>query len=224
MGSPTTAILSNPAAAYDERVSAPPIDDPTLLREWAAGDERAGRDFYRRHCDRIAAFLARKFDGDVADLVQRVFLSCLQATRKGTVLDDPRAFLYAIARNELYDALAARHREAVRFDPGVTSLRQLGPSPTSVLASDERQRLLHDALERIPLDAQLALELYYFEELPMAAVATALGVTRSAALNRVHRARAALRERIEQAPATPARAETLQDLQAWAPPDPDGAR
>ena len=194
-------------------------EDRALLRQWAAGDERAGRDFYRRYCDRIADFLARKFDGDVADLVQRVFLSCLHATKRGTELDDARAFLYAIARNELYDALAARHRDAVRFDPGVTSLRQLGPSPTSVLASDERQRLLHDALERIPLDAQLALELYYWEELPMAAVATALGVTRSAALNRVHRARALLRELIEKAPASPARAATLQELSAWASPN-----
>lgn len=199
-------------------MSAPAVDDPTLLREWAEGDERAGRDFYRRHCDRIADFLARKFDGDVADLVQRVFLSCLQAARKGTELEDPRAFLYAIARNELYDALAARHRDAQRFDPGVTSLRQLGPSPTSVLAHDAQQRLLHDALERIPLDAQLALELYYFEELPMAAVATALGVTRSAAINRVHRARAALRERIEEGPASETRTAALADLNAWPGP------
>jgi RNA polymerase sigma factor (sigma-70 family) len=204
-------------------VTEPSVDDAALLRGWAEGDERSGRDFYRRHCDRLADFLARKLDGDVADLVQRVFLSCLQAVQRGSVLENPRAFLYAIARNELYDALAARHRDAVRFDPGVTSLRQLGPSPTSVLASDERQRLLHDALEQIPLDAQLALELYYWEELPMAAVATALGVTRSAALNRVHRARALLRELIEAAPASAARAATLHDLTAWPSPGPSEA-
>jgi RNA polymerase sigma factor (sigma-70 family) len=199
-------------------------EDVDLLRAWAEGDAAAGKAFYRRHADRLAEFVARKIDRDAADLVQRVFLECVQAQRAGTQIEQPRAYLYAIARNALYDELSARRRHDDRIDPGVTSLRELGPSPSSRVARDERQRLLLAALEALPLDAQLALELYYWEELDMREVAQALGITRSAALNRIHRARAQLRERLAQSPASPEVERTLAHVSGWADPtdgDPD---
>jgi len=198
--------------------------DAELLTQWAKGDAAAGRAFYRRFCDALAEFVSRRVEGDAADLVQRIFLACLKARKSGTAVEQPRAFLYAIARNEIYDVLKARRRDAAMFDPAVTSLRELGPSPTSVLAADERQRMLHEALEEIPLDAQLALELYYWEDMSMQEVATVLGITKSAALNRVHRARALLRERIAERPAGTARQSTLDQLQAWPEPPPEGDR
>lgn len=180
-------------------------DDSELLRRWADGDEQSGRALYRRHCDRIAGFFARKLPGasdDAADLVQRTFLKCLETQRAGTEVRNPVGLLFTVARHELFDHIRRARRDD--FDPARTSLADLGPSPTQRIARDDETRLLYAAMEGLPLDDQLALELYYWEGLPMGEVARALEITRSAAINRIHRARKALRAAIEAGPATPA--------------------
>lgn len=187
--------------------------DRELVDAWAEGDEAAGRAFYRRHCDRIADFFARKVASDAADLVQRTFLKCLEARKQGTVLEHPRAFLYRIARNELYDRLA-RQRE---IDPAITSLHDLATGPASRIERDRALLRLLDALRRIPLDHQIALELYYWEGLPMTEVAEVLGVSKSAAINRIHRARALVRESMAALGVPPEDAEhTITSFESWA--------
>jgi RNA polymerase sigma-70 factor (ECF subfamily) len=189
--------------------------DRELLDAWADGDEPAGRALYKRYCDRITDFFARKAARDVADLVQRTFMKCLEARRGGTVVEQPRAFLYRIARNQLYDRLV---RDAAReIDPAVTSLHDLATGPVSRLHRHRELQRLLDALRRIPLDQQIALELYYWEGLPMSEVAEVLGVTKSAALNRVHRARALVREQMAALGVPAADAErTITSFEAWA--------
>ena len=166
--------------------------DGELLAAWAGGDREAGQELYRRYADRVTRFFARKTDDELPDLVQRTFLNALEAVRAGTRVDSPAGFLFAIARNELYD----QFKRVRPVDPEVTSLADVRTGLSTRYARHEQERFLLDALARLPLDAQLALELYYWEELAMDDVARALGVTRSAALNRVHRARAQLREQL----------------------------
>ena len=174
-------------------------DDVELLRAWSSGDEVAGQAFYRRHQARITAFFARKTTTDVPDLVQRCFLRCLEAQARGTVIGNPVGLLLTVARHELYDHLARLHRRPT-LDPGVTSLHDLRPGPSELLARDQEQRRLHAALARLPLDDQLALELYYWEQLPMAELARVLEIGRSAAISRVHRARGRLRRLLDDVP------------------------
>ncbi|MCH9682910.1 MAG: sigma-70 family RNA polymerase sigma factor [Deltaproteobacteria bacterium] len=188
------------------------------LHAWARGDQEAGRAFYRRHCARITAFFARKTSTDVPDLVQRSFLKCLEAARGDTPVLNPVGLLLTIARHELYDHLGRLHRVAI--DPAVSSLHDLGPSPSQQLAEDERQQRLLSAMDRLPLDDQLALELYYWEQLPMAEVARVLEVGRSAALSRVHRARARLRTLLDDAVGKAGAPELVTAL-GPAPPRPD---
>ena len=195
------------------------VDDLEALRAWADGDAAAGRAFYRRHAERIAAFVARKLPEDAADVVQRVFLGCLQAVRDGREIQHPRGLLYAIARREIVDHLAARARTA--FDPLVTSFADVATSPTERLVRREAERALVIALDALPLDHQLALELYYWEELSMQDVAAALGISRSAAINRIHRARAQLRERLASAIAGEAQRAALQEIERWSAPEPE---
>ncbi len=171
--------------------------DRDLLVAWGGGDTGAGKAFYRRHAERIAEFVNRKIDGEASDLVQRAFLGCLEAVRAGRVVDNPRAFLYRVARHEIYDYWRARRRDQERFDPHVSSLRDMATSPTSHVARDQRQRRVLAVIEALPLEAQLALELYYWEGLSMREVAEALGVSRTAALSRVHRARAQVRAQLD---------------------------
>ncbi|MEM9456750.1 MAG: sigma-70 family RNA polymerase sigma factor [Myxococcota bacterium] len=174
-------------------------DDVELLRAWSSGDTAAGKAFYRRHQTRITAFFARKTTTEVPDLVQRCFLRCLEAQARGMVIGNPLGLLLTIARNELYDHLARQNRGPA-IDPAVTSLHDLRTGPSQLLARAQQQRRLHAALARLPLDDQLALELYYWEQLPMAELARVLEIGRSAAISRVHRARGKLRHLLDDAP------------------------
>jgi RNA polymerase sigma-70 factor (ECF subfamily) len=163
--------------------------------------------------------VARKLPEDAADVVQRVFLGCLQADRDGRELRHPRGLLYAIARREIVDHLAATARAA--FDPLVTSFADVATSPTQRLVRREAERALMAALDALPIDHQLALELYYWEELSMQDVADALGISRSAAINRIHRARAQLRERLASASTGEAERTALAEVERWAAQEPD---
>jgi RNA polymerase sigma-70 factor (ECF subfamily) len=191
--------------------------DAELLDAWAAGDAPSGRDFYQRYAGRVARFFSRKTRDDPADLVQHTFLKCLDARKRGVAVQDAGAMLFAVARNELYDHLRRRMRDAARFAPEATSLEETGLGPSQELARHEQQRLLLTALRRIPLDDQIALELYYFEELSMEGVAQALGVGKSAAISRVHRARELVRERLRAMEASPGMIEeTATGFETWA--------
>jgi RNA polymerase sigma-70 factor (ECF subfamily) len=187
--------------------------DTELLDAWAQGDAEAGRALYVRYADRVTRFFARKTRIDTADLVQRTFLKCLDARRRGTV-GDAAGLLFSIARNELYDHYRARARDAARFTPERTSLEDLGVGPSAHAAQREEHRMLLGALTKLPIDDQLALELYYWEELPMDDVARVLGITKSAAINRVHRARDRVRGLIRR----PSAAEdpSVEDFEEWA--------
>lgn len=167
-------------------------DDHDLLRAWADGHAAAGEAFYERHAERITRFFTRKVAPDeAADLVQRTFLAALSAARSGHRIRHGSGWLFAIARNQLYDLLRSRRRS---FEPLRTSLADIRTRPSTALAAHEAQRALLVALEQLPVDDQLALELFYWEDLSMREVADALGISRSAAISRVHRARDRIRQ------------------------------
>jgi len=191
-------------------------DDAHWLACWAQGDQDAGRQLYRRYCDRITDFIARKTDRDVADLVQRTFMQCLNAAKaRDAKIDNPRAYLYRVARNELFDHFRAGTTSDA-LDPAVTSLAELGPGPASHAVRNQQLQRLLTALRTLPLDDQVAIELHYWEGLTMADVAVVLGVGRSAALSRVHRAREKIRTALEALGATAASAEaTVTNFEAW---------
>ncbi|HEU5059975.1 MAG TPA: sigma-70 family RNA polymerase sigma factor [Kofleriaceae bacterium] len=191
--------------------------DLELLAAWASGDAGAGREFYGRYAQRIARFFARKLPDEAADRVQRTFLKCLEVVKAGREVGDPGALLFAIARNELHDALRARMRDRDRFDPDEVTLEQLGTAPPDRLARRQEQATLLRALRQLPIDDQLALELYYWEDMPMERIGQVLGISRTAAVSRVHRARQLLRDLIGRLQAAPdVIADTLGGFETWA--------
>ncbi|MCA9701630.1 MAG: RNA polymerase subunit sigma, partial [Myxococcales bacterium] len=79
------------------------------------------------------------------------------------------------------------------------------------------QRLLLEGLRRIPLDHQVALELFYWEELNAAQIAEIVGVSHSAMRSRLVKARQLLEQAIGELAETPALlASTLGGLDDWA--------
>jgi RNA polymerase sigma-70 factor (ECF subfamily) len=162
-------------------------------------------------------FFRSRLDDDVADLVQRTFLACVKARDRFPVDVEFRTWALGIARKELLMALRKQHRGARVIETRMVSGRASGPTPSAVAAVAEQQQALLAALRRLPLDLQLLLELYYWEELPLSEIAPVLEIPQGTVKSRLHRARLLLgeelaRARLDRAAVT----STLRGLESWA--------
>lgn len=192
--------------------------DEALLAAWRAGDNTAGDSLVERHFEGVCRFFRTKVDRDVDDLLQRTFARCVRAKERLRPDTTFRAFLYMAARNELVDHYRReRARSGAVVDASVHSVAALAPSPTSIIAKDEEQRLLIAALQRLPLDLQVALELFYWEDLTGPELAAVLGIAEGTVRSRLRRGVEALRQSIQQLAESPQQRDaTLQSLSGWA--------
>lgn len=190
--------------------------DTDLLIAWRGGDGGAGQELFARHFDSIYRFFSHKISDDVSDLVQRTFLSCVES--RDAIRDEGsvRAYLFAIARNQLYQHFRER-RKNQRLDFSVSSLQDLGESPSAAVARRGDHALLVQALQQIPLELQLVIELHYWEGLSGAEVAMALEVPEGTVRSRLRRALEQVRAAMAGASASAAaRWATVESFEAWA--------
>lgn len=167
--------------------------DVDLLRAWQSGDQTAGGELLRRHLRAVHQFFAGKVDVvAVDDLAQRTF-EAVARLRDDVRLDAGfRAFLFGVARLELLRHLDEWRRRGSRFDPLETSLEALGSGPVSAVVEIEVRERIAAALRRLPIDFQLALELHYWDDLPLAEIAAALEIPVGTVKSRLSRGRAML--------------------------------
>jgi len=88
-------------------------DDASVLRDAAAGDERAVRALYRDHVDRVHRCVARILgprDPDVEDVVQQVFLAALDGARSFDGRSRVSTWIVGIATRRALDAARSRWR------------------------------------------------------------------------------------------------------------------
>lgn len=190
--------------------------DFELLDAWRGGDRMAGNALFDRYFDALFRFFRNKVTDGADDLVQQTFLACVESRDRFRGDSSFRTYLFAVARSKLYDHLGRQHRAGV-IDYGVTSCADLGMSPSGMLAEDEQQRLLLVALRSLPVDLQVALELFYFERIHGPELAEVLGVPEGTVRSRLRRGRELLRAQLEKLLHTPLAAEqTMTDLESWA--------
>ena len=184
------------------------MTDHDLLDRWRNGDTDAGNVLFRRHFDALVRFFFGKVGVDVEDLVQATLLGCIEAQPRFRRECSFRTFLFAVARNTLLSYIRAKNARS--FDPCVSSLHDLGTSPSGAVARLESSTLLLAALQRLPIDFQIAIELHYWEGLRAKELAIVLGIDPTTARTRLHRGRRALREAFEVLGADPAKAHEAQ--------------
>ena len=191
--------------------------DFELLDAWRAGDARAGNQLFQRHFDAVCRFFRNKVGDGVEDLIQKTFLACFNSRDNIRKEGSFRAYLFAIARHELYHHVQKRSRERQRIDPDADSVAHIGPSPSTMAAKRAEQRILLDALRKLPLNLQIALELYYWEDMSAAELATVLELPEGTVRTRLRRARQLLEEALRSAKASPSEIEaTLTGIERWA--------
>ncbi len=189
--------------------------DLALLCAWQAGDTAAGNQLVRRYYHRIRHFFATKLDDHIDDLTQQTFMACVD---KAACIIDGRfaAYLFGIARHKLLHRLRHQRRHGARLDPLRTSVADMGHS-SGFAARDQRSRCLLLALQRLPIDAQIALEMFYWEEMSIPEIAVVLDVPVGTIKARLFRARRELRRHLATLTGTePTRRARASGLLDWA--------
>lgn len=192
-----------------------PTTDLELLERWAAGDRDAGDQLFERYFDPLLRFFQNKVDHGVEDLVQQTLLACVEGRDRFRGAASFRTYLFQIARYQLYAYYRSRSRRELDFE--VTSVVDLGTSPTSALARKEDQRCLLEALRRIPLQYQIVLELRLWEDLSGAEIARTLEIPEPTMWSRLRIATERLRVQLEALGGCSDLVGTGdEDLQGWA--------
>lgn len=190
--------------------------DRALVEAWRAGDRAAGRALFDRYYEPVARFFFNKVEREAArDLIQRTFLGCLEGLAGFRGEGEFRSYLFGIAYRQLCRHYRGAAAERARLDFTEVSVADCGPSPSQGAASGQELRLLLAALQRIPLEYQVVLELHYWEDMTTDAIAAALELPPGTARSRLRRGRQLLEQALAGA-GPPALVEsTLAGLGRW---------
>ena len=189
--------------------------DLALLDRWRSGDAAAGEALFQRHFDSIYGFFETKCEADADELTQATFLACLRARDQFRKESSFRTYLFTIARHELYRVLRGRRRDGARLDFELSSIAELVSTPGTRIARNQEHRRLVEVLRSLPVEQQTLLELHYWEDMDIAALADVFEIPAATIRTRLHRARKALRDKL--ASAGPRRVpETLESMDDWA--------
>jgi len=192
-------ISSEAAASSETRPvsDAPPTEaalDDSLMARFCQGDESAFDALYARHAQAVIAFLTRMVrDPTLAeDLLQTTFLSVVRARGRYQPGTAVRAWIFAIAANAGRDAL--RRRRSRMEDLSTTGAPPEIAAAPGPLADPGTERAVQDALMKLPVEQREAVVLHKLQDLSFDEIATALGISVSAAKVRAHRGYQRLRE------------------------------
>lgn len=178
----------------DTKGSDPDLD---LLARWCAGDRAAGSALFDRHFADLFRFFETKVGDETEELVQRTFCACVHRRDQFRRQSSFRTFLFAIARFELYAHWRQRARHGQAIDFSEVSLAQVATTPVSRLARNRQRDRLLRALQSLPLESQLLIELHYWEEMDSDELAEVFDISPTTARTRLFRARQALRAHME---------------------------
>ena len=205
---------------YAQGQSMSELPDFELLNRWRAGDCMGGELLFERYYDGVHRFFATKIKEDVTDLVQATFMGCVEAKERfdGRNSSTFKAYLFGIARFKLFEFFRERRRDAhlSALDSVSMSIGDIGGSLKTWLHDKYNHHLLRRALPRIPLDFQLLLELYLWENFTAQQLALVMRIPEDVVRSRFRRAKELLRAEIVRAASTPAEGtETLDSISGW---------
>lgn len=182
-----------------ERTPAAPVRDAAdaaLVRRYLGGERGAFAELLLIHEKRIARLVWRLLGwrGDVADVVQEVFIRCLENLARFRFESSFATWLTSIAVNEC----RRRNRRRWRWRAFWRRARRepISPHPAadaSPLAAERSQRV-RDAVRALAVKYREVIVLRYLEGLEVEEIGRALGLSRSAVDVNLHRARQQLRE------------------------------
>ncbi len=173
-------------------------DDAADLAAAQGGDHAAFGRLYDRHAAVVLALCRKRLPGgiDAEDALQETFI---RAWRRLDAVVEPeklRPWLYGVARFVCSERRRAAGRRAKHEDRAMLNqaarqaARHDEPAPHVESAQrDEALQRLDAAMDKLSDRERLAIHLYYLDADPIAAAATALGLSRSGYYKLLGRAR-----------------------------------
>jgi RNA polymerase sigma factor (sigma-70 family) len=168
-----------------------------LAARLTAGDEEAFTELYDRYFDDMYDFAFRSLrDRDAAaDVVQSTFTKAWISLRKGNVIRNPKAWLFAIARNSVVDAARARARLIPVADAPAGSglfMAAAAPGPEAALRDKELSSLVWSAATSLSVEEYTLLDLHVRRDLSIDELAETLRIRKGAAYTRISRLKSSL--------------------------------
>jgi RNA polymerase sigma factor (sigma-70 family) len=173
--------------------------DTELLLEARSSSDPFGV-FYERHFASVLAFFRRRTRGpeEAFDLTAETFAAALVALpRFQPGPEPPRAWLFAIARNKLHEAVRSRRiqdearralaMQPIRLDDDAIEILEVAASAPAI-----------QALETLAPQQRDAIEAHHLEERGYAEIAAELQCSESVVRKRVSRGLTALRAQLRQ--------------------------
>jgi RNA polymerase sigma-70 factor, ECF subfamily len=181
-------------------------EETELVSRMLAGDQRAFNMFFETYAERIAGFAGRRCALDpsaIEDIVQLTMINAMRNLSSFRGESTLFTWLCTICRNQLAD-----HQRRVSRRPVTNSLDEVVAARSSALpiqlvdyrdplneCTDESSRNeIRHAVNTLPPRYARILELRYGDELSMAQITTAMGLTDTAAQSLLARARRAFRD------------------------------
>jgi RNA polymerase sigma-70 factor (ECF subfamily) len=192
-------------AGLTSRVQAGPDmaqDEQQLLEQARGGDRQAMSDLMQRYQDTIYRF-GRSLCGtgdDAQDVLQDTLVTLFQRIGDFRGESSFRTWLYAIARSQCSRRRRKVHRESLPGDESIAmqQLSDSAPSAADLLSAAADRNVVQDAIDRLPELYREVLVLRDIEGLTAPEVGAALELTVEAVKSRLHRARAKVRESLEE--------------------------
>ncbi len=192
--------------------------DFELLEAWRGGDRSAGNRLFEQHFPSLHRFFRNKAGPDrVEDLIQKTFLVCVEKRDDFEGRSSFRTYLFAVAHNVLRNAYRSGKRQNERIEFGTVSVEDMGTGAMTLVARQEDKQILLHALRRIPLEFQVVLELYYWENLDGNELAEALDLPLGTVRTRLRRGKQRLEKAIAELATSEAQlTNTVTNLEQWA--------
>ncbi len=159
-----------------------------LVMAMQRGDQRAFDLLYRhfnRDLRRFAAYLLHN-PVIAEDLVQNVWL---QVSRRISRLQDPAVFTSWLYRAVRWQVLDYQKQAAMRYTEPLTELHE----PLATAPAQHNHELAR-AINLLPPDERLVVQLYYLHELQQQQIALILDIPPGTVKSRLHRARSLLHQ------------------------------
>lgn len=159
-------MLSTPGSNSDA--------DEILLARWRGGDTRAGDTLARRYVDILRKFLhTRVRPEDIEDVIQQVWIGISTSVGNPAAAEihaSLRSYVFGIARHTLFRHLRSRYQTG-DADPIDSSIAALTPSLSQTIGERLEVERMIQALQCLPVDVHILLELRYFNQMSMAELA-----------------------------------------------------
>jgi RNA polymerase sigma factor (sigma-70 family) len=167
--------------------------DTTLLDQWRSGDRAAADQLLRRYTPLLRSYFARRVARNVDELVQRTLLACIQSITRFEGRSSFKSYLLGIAQNQFFMSLRTETplgaNTAVLCTPPEDT-------PSQLLAVKQQERILLGALLHLNDEFRTVLEMFYWENQSVEAIAEQMQTAPGTVKSRLARGRAMLKKKI----------------------------